>query len=100
MKLKRKINLTKEKKKYINKKIMIKNETKSKSKIFIERLNWKEKPFQQKGKKTIKTMRIKLKTIMYFKFLFKHWDWMMKLKTNQNFIKGPKQKLKIKRIKV
>ena len=36
---KKKNQFNKRKKKYINKKIMIKNETKSKSKIFIERLN-------------------------------------------------------------
>jgi len=57
----------------------------------IEGWNCKEKSIQQKAKKVIKRIRIKLKKNG-------NWDWMMKLKTNKTSIKWQK-KIEIKWIR-
>jgi len=61
---------------------MIKNEIKNKRKFFIERLNWKEKPFQQKGEKN-QNDEDQIKKNNIFQIGIEGWNW-KQIKISQN----------------
>jgi len=95
VKLKRKINLVKGSKKI--KRMRIKTNIKNKSNVLNEEWNWKKIIFFYKRAK--KNIRDQNNEDQIEKHNTINLNWMIKLKTNKIFIKVPRKKLKIKRMR-
>jgi hypothetical protein len=74
----------------------IKIDIKNKNNILIERWNWKNNNFYKKIKKTIRNKKNKDQIEKYNTI---NLNWRLKLKTNKTFRKGPRKKIKIKRMR-